>query len=286
MSAASLKGDHAVQKAIRRAAANSAVALIMASCVLAVGHAQGVVPGGRPGGPPGAAPGAPPSARDQAPFDPTGYWVSVVTQDWRYRMVVPPPGYYAGIPLTIAAKQFADSWDRAAYEAAGKQCEAYGGAIIMRVPTRLRVSWQDASTLVVETDAGTQTRVLHFAPDAAAQQAAPSLQGYSTARWQTSPPARGAGPPQPGAGQRYGSLQVTTTRLTGGLLRTNGVPYSDRTSATELWDVNTDSSGDQWLTVSLQIADPLYLRMPYVVTANFQKQRDGTGWDPTACTLR
>ncbi len=38
------------------------------------------------GGGRGGAPMAPKAA---APIDVTGYWVSVVTEDWRYRMVTP-----------------------------------------------------------------------------------------------------------------------------------------------------------------------------------------------------
>src|SRR5580698_3732546 len=34
-----------------------------------------------------------------APIDLTGYWVSVVTEDWRYRMMVPDKGDYQSVPL-------------------------------------------------------------------------------------------------------------------------------------------------------------------------------------------
>ena len=40
-------------------------------------------------------PGPPPpqrSARESAPIDLTGQWVSIVTEDWRFRMVTPPAG--------------------------------------------------------------------------------------------------------------------------------------------------------------------------------------------------
>jgi hypothetical protein len=251
-------------------------------------HAQAPPGAGGPAGL-GAAPAAV-DAREQAPFDPTGYWVALVTSDWRYRMVVPPPGYWAGIPLTLAAKQFADTWDRTRDEAAGKQCEAYGGAVIMRVPTRLHVAWQDANTLTVQTDAGTQTRTLYFKPTAEQAAAPPSLQGYSVARWSIDAPAFGFGfglasattKPPP----RYGTLKVSTTHLTGGLLRTNGIPYGDRASVEEQWNLYPEPTGEQWLTVSLEISDPVYLREAYIVTANFQKQADNNGWDPSPCTLR
>jgi hypothetical protein len=45
----------------------------------------------------------PSSARDSAPIDLTGYWVSYVTENWRYRMVTPAKGEYRRIPASPAA---------------------------------------------------------------------------------------------------------------------------------------------------------------------------------------
>ena len=36
--------------------------------------------------------GPPRPAKQAAAIDLTGYWVSVVTEDWRFRMVTPPKG--------------------------------------------------------------------------------------------------------------------------------------------------------------------------------------------------
>ena len=65
--------------------------------------------------------GGPPSARAAAPVDLTGLWVSVVTEDWRWRMRTPPKGDYASLPLTPAAIKVADGWDPAKDAAAGEQ---------------------------------------------------------------------------------------------------------------------------------------------------------------------
>src|SRR3954466_5961996 len=89
-----------------------------------------------------------PTPRTQAPIDLTGNWVSVVTEDWRFRMVTPPKGDFASVPLNAAGQQAASSWD-ASQEG---RCEAYGVAGLMRMPTRLKVSWQDDLTLKIETD--------------------------------------------------------------------------------------------------------------------------------------
>src|SRR5262245_13956655 len=45
---------------------------------------------GRGGG--GGAPAA--SPRQAAPYDLTGYWVSPIIEDWKYRMVVPNKGVF------------------------------------------------------------------------------------------------------------------------------------------------------------------------------------------------
>ena len=85
--------------------------------------------------------GAPPPApRMAAPVDFTGTWVSIVSEDWRWRMITPPRGDYANIPLNAAARKIADTWDPARDRAAGEQCRGYAAPAIMREPTRLRIS--------------------------------------------------------------------------------------------------------------------------------------------------
>ena len=47
-----------------------------------------------------AAPAAPPpEPRAQAPLELTGYWVALVTEDWRFRMLVADAGDAENIPL-------------------------------------------------------------------------------------------------------------------------------------------------------------------------------------------
>ena len=129
-------------------------------------------------------PQPPRAPRAAAPIDLTGYWVSIVTQDWRWRMVTPRKGDYQGIPITPAAAKVADAWDPAKDEAAGEQCKSYGAPALMSVPGRIHITWQDDNTLKVDTDAGTQTRLLRFG---AAQDCRPTRratwQGVSQAQW-------------------------------------------------------------------------------------------------------
>ena len=86
-------------------------------------------------------------AQQQAPIDLTGWWVSVVTEDWRWRMVTPKKGDYASMPINDEGRKAADAWDPAKDEREGNACKAYGGAAIMRMPTRLHITWQDDNTL-------------------------------------------------------------------------------------------------------------------------------------------
>jgi hypothetical protein len=227
------------------------------------------------------------SAREQAPYDLSGYWTSVITQNWQYRMIVPGPGEYADIPINARAKQLADAFRASADTAAGKQCEAYGAAVIMRLPEHLHIHWQDTEALRVDTDAGMQTRLLHFQPAAAGVAPEASWQGWSEAKW-VLPGAGGLLGPAPAANAahaQYGSLQVITDHLLPGLLRKNGVPYSADTRLTEWWDLRAEPEGDQWLTITSTVEDPRYLQAPLVYDSIFQKEPDGSKWAPAPCSL-
>jgi len=186
---------------------------------------------GRGGAPPA---GPPPTPRAAALFDITGYWVSLVTEDWRYRQFTPAKGDYVSVPISADGKKIADMWDPAKDEAAGEPCKAYGAAGLMRIPTRLHVTWQDDNTLTLETDAGTQTRTFTFGRTPAG---AGTLQGASAATWDQ-PRAIFASPiPNRGGPQvRGGSLKVVTTNMKPGYLRKNGVPYSANAVMTEYFD--------------------------------------------------
>jgi hypothetical protein len=206
----------------------------------------------------------------------TGYWVSVVTEDWRFRMVTPPKGSYNGVPLNAEGRKVADAWDPAKDEAAGNQCRAYGAAGLMRVPGRLHITWDNDNTMKIETDAGTQTRLFHFST--AEADATSSLQGYSTASWEAATTGRGE--------PRAGNLKVVTTHLLPGYLRKNGVPYGASTILTEWYDRIGAPNGDEWLVVSTEVRDPQYLSSPFITSTHFKKQADAKGWMPEACSAR
>jgi hypothetical protein len=218
------------------------------------------------------------SARAGAPADFTGYWVSVVTEQWHLRMLVPPRGDFSLIPLNGEARTIADAWDPAK-EPAGNECAAYGAAAIMRVPGRLYIHWADDNTLQVDTDAGAQTRLFRFGAAAAPADQPPGWQGYSVAAWERQARGRAEGP------TGFGRLRITTTRMRPGYLRRNGVPYSGNATVQEHVERFSEPNGDAWLVITGIVTDPQYLAQPYVTTVHFKKIPDKSGWDPTPCRV-
>jgi len=206
----------------------------------------------------------------------TGYWVSVVTEDWRYRMVTPAPGDYQGVPMTPAAIKIAETWDPAKEEASPDQCKSYGAPALLRVPEHLHVTWQDDETMRMDTDAGKQTRVFHFG-DWKAPAGASTLQGDSVAQWETQ---------RAGGKAVNGSMKVITSHLKAGYLRKNGVPYSENAGLSEYYDLVKERNGDVLMVVTITVTDPMYLREPFVISSHFKKQAGDDGWNPTACSAK
>lgn len=259
---------------------------------------------------------AQPSGQQAALIDLTGNWVAVVDQDWRFRMMTPPKGDFAQVPMNAAAQRIAAQFDPALYGGANYQtsgiidCRAYGGANVMRMPTRLRITWDSPDVLKIETDWGQQTRLLRFTPaqpfgdmevalrtgELGGSRGPASMQGYSVAAWeqpfrfnapnfQRANVGRGGGLGQNRAGelQPGGSLAVVTTDLTPGWLRRNGAPYSSRTRVIEHFTTFQDPTGKDWFTDTIEVNDPEYLNTPFYLSAEFQKEPDGSKWAPHPC---
>ncbi len=227
-------------------------------------------------------PQPPQTAQARPALDLTGVWVSVITEDWRYRMVTPAKGDYwsytpargdsvatATVPLNPAGRKVADAWDLALDVARGNQCRPFGVGNIMRMPGRVKIAWQDPNTLKLEYDAGTQTRLLHF-DTARKPEAVKTWQGSSVATWEFN-------------GEAPGSLKVVTTNMRAGYLRKNGVPYSENMNLTEYFDRHTETNGDQWFTVTTIVDDPQYLTGSFITTTHFKKEPDASKWQPTPC---
>ena len=228
----------------------------------------------------GAPPGLHRRPKAAAPIDITGNWVSVVTEDWRWRMLTPKKGDTSSIPISVEGKKIADAWDPATADADG--CKAYGAAAIMRVPGRLKISWVDDKTLTIETDAGMQTRFFYFDAGAIEISTTPTWQGMSLAGWEQIPQPGGLGVSIQQALPRVGTLKVVTRRLRAGYLRKNGVPYSENTVLTEYFD-RFSAYGTDWLTVLTTVDDPKYLSQQYLTSTHFKREPDASRWSPSKC---
>jgi hypothetical protein len=266
----------------------------------------------------GRAAGPPQTGRAQAPVDLTGTWVSIVTEDWRWRMVTPPKGDVSSIPVNAEGRKIAASWNLDADNTAGNQCKSFGVGGIIRQPGRIRISWQDDQTLKLEFDAGTQTRLFNFdrtrQPDGER-----TLQGFSLAQWEgpgvgratqgtsdgrPDPRVTGGGlldrgvpgggggglrggppPRQQGQINTGGDLKIVTTNFREGYLRKNGVPYSDQASITEYFHrLPTHPNGDNWLHVVTIIEDPRYLTPPFYTSTSFRLEPNDSKFKPSPCT--
>ena len=205
--------------------------------------------------------------KESAPIDLTGYWVSIVSEDWRFRMLTPPKGDHPDFLLTPAAAKIADAWDPAKDEAEKDHCKAYGAANIMRVPGRFHITWADDRTLKIETDAGQQTRLLRFSP-ATGPAAPPSRQGTSVAQWERK------------------ALRVETSNLLPGYLQYNGVPHSGNLKMVEYFDVITEPGGEIWIIDDAILTDPANLVRSHKRSTHLRKQTDNRGWDPQPCLVR
>jgi hypothetical protein len=215
--------------------------------------------------------------------DLTGYWVSVVAEHWHLRMMVPPKGDTTLLPVNAEARRITAMWDPAKDEAGGEACRSYGAPTIMRVPGRLHIAWADDNSLKIDTDAGTQTRLLHFGagePGGASGVGRPVRARRRAGRatlWRRGVARAHRREPRRRRPPRHDDETAA------GYLRKNGVPYSENATVEEFSTLFTEPNGDSWLVIDTIVTDPTYLTQPYVNSVAFKKERDGSKWDPTPC---
>jgi hypothetical protein len=227
----------------------------------------------------------PPSGRPGALIDLTGYWVSIIDEDWRWRMVTPPKGDFASVPLNAEGRRAGNLWNASKDESEGNQCKAYGAAGLMRLPTRLHITWAGDMTLQVESDAGEQRRFFHF-DGPKWQGGEPQWQGDSVASWVRQYQSRGFAPlfggPVPGQG---GALKVVTSHMRPGYLRKNGVPYSENAALTEYFD-RMEFDGSSYLILTSMVDDPQYLSETFITSEQFRQESDASKWNPQSCNTK
>lgn len=231
--------------------------------MLALGYAAAGQPQ-TPGRNAGGGPDDPANARASAPVDLTGFWTSVINDDYDRRMFVPPKYDYRELRLTQAGYEVADAWDPERDAREGHACRAYGVGHLMRMPLRVHVYWEDDRTLVLETDHGEQRRYLRFDGPGRQPEDVRTLQGDSVARWDRS------------------SLSVVTRNMSMGYLRRNGVPYSEDSVVTEYFDAYEAPHGDMF-TVTTVVEDPVFHLGRWITTSDFLRLEDGRDWNPAPC---
>ena len=234
--------------------------------------------GGAQGGGGGAG------ARAAAPVDLTGYWVSLVTEDWVERMCPDCPR--SGVPQGGRGGGGGGGGRGGAGGAAAaspEPCRAYGAGGSMRMPGRLNITWADDNTLKIEMDSGTQTRLLHFGgtPPPASEK---TLQGYSIASFDGGGGGGGGrgGGGGGGGGGRWASLTVVTTNMKSGYLLTSRSTYSENATLTEYFNRSTDFGVD-YLTVVAMLADGG--GNPRTVSSTFKKEPNGSKFSPSGCDI-
>ena len=205
------------------------------------------------------------SAEERSPFDLTGTWVSIVSEDWRVRMLMGQKGDWLFLmgkygSLNRRGLDEAESADPLAAD----PCMAYGAAGIMRIPGRVRISWSSGDVLKLEFDAGNQVRDLYFGSSAIAS--GNTAQGFSKAEFIDS------------------QLFVETTNLLPGYYFKHGVPYSDQAELSEIFTVLDDGEAD-YLFVTTTVKDPVYLNGYYDRTLTFKRETDDSKWSAQACSV-
>jgi hypothetical protein len=55
---------------------------------------------------------------------------------------------------------------------------------------------------------------------------------------------------------------------------------------TEYYDVNKMPNGDQWMTVTTKVDDPVYFTRPLLTSSDFKKLPNANGWNPTPCSAK
>src|SRR5438067_7535210 len=188
-----------------------------------------------------------------AQHDLTGEYESMFHEDQPERIPGPALGDYLGLPISDAARAYAEAWDASRMTLKEHQCMVHVAPYIFRGPGPVRI-WQEKDQETQEVTAikiyhGTyqQTRTVWMdgrphPPESALH----TWMGFSTGKWEGD------------------TLTVYTTHMKQGWLRRNGLPESDRATLTEHFIKHGDI-----LTRMSMITDPVYLTEPLVKTDDF-----------------
>jgi hypothetical protein len=192
-----------------------------------------------------------------------GEWTGRYNEDQMDRVPGGDWGDYTGLPISEAARFYADSWDISRSSVPEHQCQVYNIGHIFRGPVQFRI-WNerdpDSQELVsIKMYLGTyeqwRTIWLDGRPHPA-DYMPHTWMGFSTGEWHGD------------------DLVVTTTHIKSEYLRREGVPYSDRLTVTEHWLRHGNV-----ITHVMIATDPVYLTEPMINTEEFvMMDRSNTNW--------
>ena len=195
-----------------------------------------------------------PATPVSAQIDLSGTWRSIRHEDVLDRGPGVGLGDYTGIPLTDAARQWAESWEASRLSVPEQQCRVHVAPYIYRGPLNLRI-WEEKDPRTQELIAikhyistYEQTRTIWMDGRPHPPEYAPhTWMGFSTGRW---------------SGDR---LIVETTHIKQGWHRRNGVPSSDLTTMTEHYVRH----GNRFTHIAV-IRDPVFLSQTMVKSQHFE----------------
>ncbi len=73
--------------------------------------------------------------------------------------------------------------------------------------------------------------------------------------------------------------------MTAGYLRPNGVPYSEKATVKEFFNMFTSPEAGTWLIVTTVVTDPEYLTTDLIMSTQFKKETGRSRWNPRACEI-
>jgi hypothetical protein len=188
-----------------------------------------------------------------AQIDMTGVWQPRYDEDQPERLPGPELGDYGGLPISDAARQFAETWDPSRITLPEEQCRVHVSPYIYRGPTNLRIfEEKDPKTqqlIAIKHYISTyeQTRTIYMdGRQHPGPNAAHTWMGFSTGHYEGD------------------MLVVETDHIKQGWVRRNGLPMSDQAHMTEYFVRNGDV-----MTQTVILSDPVYLTEPLVKTNDY-----------------
>jgi len=182
----------------------------------------------------------------------SGVWSMRLYEDFFDRIPGPELGDYGGIPLNAAARMRASSWNASLLFLPEYQCRVHPSDFSnnfgdIRFWEEVDKETQKVVAIHIHNQAfGTERSIWMDGRPHPPDYALHTAMGFSTGRWDGD------------------ILTVTTTHLTEGWLRTNGIPRSDRAVVTE----HFIRHGDQ-LTWVAYIQDSAYLTEPMIRSRDY-----------------